>query len=368
MWSMYESLQRIISYQKLDQITSGLKFWRTRKQFKVRLLFIYKEYHYDHELYAMMRFLKRHYTNVEFLGFSPEERPRENPGLSSGRLFRALNDFKPEVVFTYEKILAPVEIDRIVQTGIRLVTFTCGVHTFAYGGMRSQQDAVEQLRRHALYLIPHAPHLPALAREGVNAKELPFWYEPEWFYPIEVDKVYDILFIGDIVTPLNSNRLDLLRYLSQSCKVTLASDVDPGLKNVTCIGSTSNPHTLNKWINQSKLVLGSDRIGDHESLNNLPGQYIFYTDEFFMRQRVYPVMGAGACYLVERHAEVENKFKDGREIILWDGYDDLVEKVKYLLRDEHECRRIGMNAFSKCVLEHSVGARVNQFVKFAINP
>lgn len=358
-----EYLQKIISYQRLDQMASNLRFWYPRKKLKTKLLFVYKEYHYDHELYAMIRFLKKNYTNIGYLGFSPNERPRENPGLSSEKLFKKLDEVKPDIVFTYEKILSPVEVDRIVRAGIKLVTNTCGVHTFAYGGTRSQVEAMEQLRKHALYLTSHAPHIPTLVREGVNAKEFPFWFEPDWFYPLDIPKRYDILFLGDIVTPLNSNRMELIRFLSQEYKITLVSDYDPRLPNVTCIGSTSNPHKLNLWINQSKLVLGSDRLGNIEGLNSMIEQYIFYNDEYFMRQRVYPIMGAGACYLVEKHPEIEKRFKDGEEIVLWNDYDDLDFKVKQLLKQQDGIKYIGKNAHLKCAADHSTGMRVDKFIK-----
>lgn len=367
MLSVSDYLQNIISYQKLDQMVSSLGFWRTRRQLGIKLLFVYKEYHYDHELYAMIRFLKKNYTDIDYVSFSPIERPRENPELSSKKLLKKLDEFKPDVVFTYEKILSPIEVDYIVGAGIKLVTNTCGVNTFAYGGTRSQSEAIEQLRKHTLYLISHAPHIPTLTKEGVNVREFPFWFEPEWFRPLDVPKLYDILFLGDLVTPLNSNRMELIRFLSQENKITLVSDHDPNLPNVTCIGSTSNPHSLNYWINQSKLVLGSDKLGSIEGLNNLPEQYIFYEDEYFIRQRAYPIMGAGACYLVEKHPEIEKRFKDGEEIVLWDDYDDLATKVELLLQDANEYKRIGANAHVRCLSEHSVGVRTGQLIELIEN-
>lgn len=359
----YDYLQKFISYQKLDQIISSLEFWRTRTKLKIRLLFVYKEYSYDHELYALLRFLKRNYKNVDYIGFSAMERPRENPGLSSKKLIKKLNEFKPDIVFTYEKILSPLEVDLIVRLGMRLVTNTCGVHTFAYGGVNSQGDAIDLFRKHALYLTSHAPHIPLLAREGIQAEEFPFWFEPEWFHPMDVPKICDVLFLGDIISPLNSNRLELIKFLSQENKITLISDYDPGLPNVTCIGSTPSPLKLNTWINQSKLVLGSDRLGSIDGLNNLPGQYIFYKDEYFIRQRAYPIMGSAACYLVEKHQEIEKKFVNGEEIILWNDYDDLAKKVKLLLQDPDEVKRVGANAYAKCIGEHSVRVRTGQLIE-----
>lgn len=88
MLSISEHLQKVICYQKLDQMISNLEFWRSRIKLKAKLLFVYKEYSLHHELYAMIRFLKKNYTNVDYVGFSPVECPRENPGLSSKKLFK----------------------------------------------------------------------------------------------------------------------------------------------------------------------------------------------------------------------------------------------------------------------------------------
>jgi spore maturation protein CgeB len=78
-------------------------------------------------------------------------------------------------------------------------------------------------------------------------------------------------------------------------------------------------------------------------------------------------MGAGACYLVEKHPEIEKRFKDGEEIILWDNYDELAVKVKFLLQDANEYKQIGVNAYARCFLEHSVSVRTGQFIELMEN-
>ena len=362
MLPVQEYFQNNISYQRLDIFLSSMELWRNRRKLKTRLLFCYKEYLYDYELYSMIRFLKRNYINIDFIGFSPDERPRATPGFSSEKFFRKLNMCKPDMVFTYEKILSCQEIDKVLDLGIKLMSTTCGVHSFGYGGAKSQPDAVAQLRKHDLYLVPHAPHVAGLRKESINAVEFPFWFDPDWFRPIPTKKIYDILFVGDILTPLNANRLELLKFISQYHQVALISDHDPQLHNVFYVGHTANPRKLNLCMNQAKLVLGSDRLADKKQLNHLPGQYIIYDDDFFIRQRAYPVMGSGACYLVERHPEIERKFEDGEEIVLWDDYEDLFGKVKSMLNDASVRERIGGKARAKCLAEHSVYVRVGQFI------
>ena len=42
MLSVSDYLQKIISYQKLDLMASGLEFWRTRRKLRTKLLFVFK--------------------------------------------------------------------------------------------------------------------------------------------------------------------------------------------------------------------------------------------------------------------------------------------------------------------------------------
>jgi spore maturation protein CgeB len=117
-----------------------------------------------------------------------------------------------------------------------------------------------------------------------------------------------------------------------------------------------NPYRLNRVLNQAKIALGSDRIGDVQSVNNHPEQYIFYEDEFYLRQRAYVMIGAGCCYMVERHPEIARQFEDRKELILWDDYDELTDQLAYYLTHDEERRAVGQaghrRALSQCTAAH----------------
>jgi hypothetical protein len=351
------------SYQQKQIFLAKAQIWHPRTKLKKKLLFCYKDYLYDHSLYALLLKLKLDFTNIDSLRFLPEERPRANPGLSSKKLFQKIERYKPDILFAYEKILSPAEIDHVLSLGIQLVTFTCGYSSYSYGGM-SPTEAIENLVKHSLYLVPHAPHVSTLCNAGVNAREFPFWFEPSWFYPLGREKLFDILFVGDFTTPLNKNRLELLEQLAKSYKIAVASEKKPALANIHHLGSTTHPHTLNEWINSSYIVIGSDRLAEKDLLNKPNGQNPFpYDDEFFIRQRTYLTLGAGACYCVERHREIEKKFADGKEIVLWDSYGDLIDKVGYLLKNRAERDAIAANAAIRSLNEHATPVRVEQLVQ-----
>jgi hypothetical protein len=351
------------SKQHREIFLSKLQVWRPRRKFKKKILFCYKEYPYDHSLYALLLYFKINYVNMDFVEFLPEERPRENPGLSSKKLFQKIDTFKPDVIFAYEKILSFAEIDHIRDMGIELLTSTCGYSSYSYGGM-SRMDALESLAKHSLYLVPHAPHIPNLRSAGVNAVEFPFWFEPGWFHPLKKAKSFDILFAGDFTTPLNRNRLALLELLSKDHKVVVVSDKNPSLPNIHYLGSTTDPYKLNEWINLSRIVIGSDRLAEKKSLNDPARRDLFaYDDEFFIRQRTYLTMGAGVCYFVERHDEIEKKFINGAEIVLWDHDQDLIDKIRYFLENHTERNAIAAKGAEKALTEHSTAVRVAQLVQ-----
>ena len=311
----------------------------------------------------MLRFLGNNYTNFDSLGFKPEIRPRDNPALSSKILFKKIAQFKPDLLFTYEKILAPQEIEQIVKLGIKLVTNTCGVHSLYYGAPPiTQPEAISLLRQHAMYLVSQAAHIARLRDERVNALEFPFWYDSDWFHPLPIEKKYDIFFVGDFSAPLNTNRLELLTVLAQNFRVTLASGQNPQISNLQYLGVSEDPRQLNLWFNQSRLVIGSDRLSNIQVMNNLPGQYLFYEDDFFIRGRTYLALGSGACYLVEKNQAIEKKFNDGEEIVLWDNYPDLLEKAQQLLANHVLREQIAQNAYQKTLAEHSTPIRARQLV------
>jgi len=339
-----------------------LRFWRVRR-LPFKLLFVYKEYLFDHALNSLVQHLRRNYRNIHFLAFTPEQRPRSNPGLSTEVFLRALNEVVPDVVFDYGLILTPAEVDAILARGAQVVASVPGIHSFFFSAPpMTQREALDVLRRHALYLVPHAPHVARLRREGVNAVEFPFWYDPQWFRPIRTEARFEILFVGDLHTPLNANRRELLERLSHHYDITIASARDPEIKLAHYLGHTSDPRQLNLWLNQACLVLGSDRLADTSALNSLPGQFIFYDDQFFIRQRTYLTLGAGACYLVERHPEIQRKFTDGEEVVLWGEFRELVEKARRLLGNSALRRRIGQKAHARALAEHSTPVRAQQLV------
>jgi hypothetical protein len=351
----YKALHFEASAQRGEIHLASLAFWRKRPPLAGRLLVVYKHKDLsDHLLYAMLAYLRRTYADVPFLGFSRHEKPRDNPALGAEKLMRGVNRAQPETLFAYDSPLSIEEMNFLQAGGIPVASNTVGLDSFFCGGAATQAEAFEILRAYRWYFVNHAPHVPRLRAEGVNAIALPMAYEPRWFHPLPGEAPrYDVLFVGDIDTPLNSNRRALLERISRHFRVTMLSYRSHRIDGVEHIGVAINPYQLNRILNRARLVLGSDRLGDLSALNRLPEQTIFYEDEFYIRQRVYLVLGAGTCYLVERHPEIARQFEDGREIVLWDDEDELCDRIAYYLAHDDERRAVGLAGHRRVRAEYT---------------
>ena len=357
-WLMY-----IGSIQNLEISFGVNRRGQKKRKLPKRLLYLYKKKSlHDHELYSMVAFLKSNFEGVEYVCFSHDERPRHNPGLSTKKLRMSIDQYKPDMIFAYDNMLNLEEAAMIKKKGIALASNTCGVHSYLCGGM-TQKESLETMRNYTWYLVPHRPHIERLRNEGVNAIEFPLWYDSNWFRPLGLkNKKWDIFFIGDVKHYLNKNRTKLLEMLGKKFSVIVASTHDPQIKGIQYIGATANPYQLNRWLNAARIVIGSDKLADPAPLNAADDQYIFYDDTYFIRQRTYLMLGAGSCYVVERHAEIERQFVDEKEIVLWGSEEELVQKIGYYLVHDNDQKRVGLSAHKRALAEHSTNVRVKQLL------
>jgi hypothetical protein len=362
-------LGRVRHFHGRAELLAALPRVPPREMLGQRVLFVYKDTDpTDHQAFSLVRHLRR-LGDVAFVSFTAAERPRHDPSRASGRLFRALERSRAEVVLAYNNILSIEEVDAIKQRGIRLGAVTNGVASFTWGAPPhvTQGDVIAALRRHDWYLVPHAPHVPRLQAEGINALELPHWFEPRWFRPLALSPRYDVLFVGDVASPLNRARAEMIDSLAADFDVAAMSfGAVPGTR-VRRVAPTTNPNALNRVINQARLVVGSDRLSGVDALNTYPGQYLFYADEFFIRQRTYLMLGAGACYLVERHPDLEHKFEPDRDLVAWTDTDDLRARVRELLGNEQARQRIGRRGAARAAAEHTTARRVETLRRLIVS-
>lgn len=75
--------------------------------------------------------------------------------------------------------------------------------------------------------------------------------------------------------------------------------------------------------------------------------------------RIWDVLGCGSFLLTNYQAEIPYYFKEGEDLVCFDGLEDLCEKVGYYLEHEEERKRIAWNGYHKVREKHSYIERIH---------
>ena len=75
--------------------------------------------------------------------------------------------------------------------------------------------------------------------------------------------------------------------------------------------------------------------------------------------RIWDVLGCGGFLLTNYQAEIPYYFKEGEDLVCFDGLEDLCEKVRYYLEHEEERKRIAWNGYHKVREKHSYIERIH---------
>ncbi len=74
--------------------------------------------------------------------------------------------------------------------------------------------------------------------------------------------------------------------------------------------------------------------------------------------RIWDVLGAGGFLLTNYQAEIPLYFKEGEDLVCFDGVEDLVQKAGYYLAHEDERAQIAKNGYEKVKKYHSYVQRI----------
>jgi spore maturation protein CgeB len=96
---------------------------------------------------------------------------------------------------------------------------------------------------------------------------------------------------------------------------------------------------------RAKIVLGSSEIGYCKNLHHI-------------KMRDFEAPMSGSCYVTRSHSDLPLIYNVGKEIIVYDSTDDLVEKVKELLSNPEYIASVAELGFRKAANEHTWKNRI----------
>jgi spore maturation protein CgeB len=73
--------------------------------------------------------------------------------------------------------------------------------------------------------------------------------------------------------------------------------------------------------------------------------------------RIFEATGAGSCLLTDSKKNMKDLFNCNKEVVVYEGYDDCIEKIKWLLDNENERAEIAKEGQKRTLEAHSVEER-----------
>lgn len=166
-------------------------------------------------------------------------------------------------------------------------------------------------------------------KQKANAIYLPEGANPNKYVNKNVVKDIDISFVG----ARYGNRFAVIQALQdKGYKVQVWGKKWPK-------GKISFEEMINVY-NRSKIVIGFARTSSKPKITSIKG-------------RDFEVPICGTFYLCEYNSELCDWFVQGKEIIFWEDIQDLLKKVDYYLKHNNEREKVTLNAYNKCIAEHT---------------
>ena len=177
-------------------------------------------------------------------------------------------------------------------------------------------------------------------KEAIPAIFFPMASSLEFYYPMEIEKKYDVGFIGN-------------KYGFREELVTKL--INSGIK-VEARGTGWKAGRIklednNKFFNECKIVLGMGTVGHCKD---------FYTQKL----RDFDAPLSGGVYVTHNNEDLKLLFKEDEEILLCDTIDDYIVKIKKLLKDEIKLKVIANDAYNKAKKNHTYKKRFLDLFNF----
>ena len=292
---------------------------------------------------------------------------------------------EPEVLF------GVVRGDQISKRVIRRISFETNTTTINWFC-----DDHWQFDRHAMNWTPCFNYVVTTSQRALRRyqeQNLSNVIKSQWganhavYRPIDGEPIYDVTFVGqpygiretaiDTLKRAGINvhawgngwpegklsQEEMLRVFSRS-RINL-NFADASSSNRTRLEVLTNSHAItslrNKpflwrlWSGGQKLAAWDKQRGGSET-NVLPRQ---------IKGRVFEVPACGGFLLTQPAENLHEYLRPSHECATFDSVDDLVERVRYYLKNELERREIAQQGYQRTLAEHTYAARFAQIFEQA---
>ena len=201
-------------------------------------------------------------------------------------------------------------------------------HTFWVDGKKTKGTA-ELIPALDLMLVTSPESVEWYHKEGIPALFFQEASSPDFFFPMNLEKRYEVGFVGakygireKIVTALKQNNIIVQTYGS-------------GWEN----GRLPLENT-NRFFNECKIVLGVGTVG--------------YCEDFYsLKLRDFDAPMSGVFYITHDNKDLNELYRVDKEIVTYRTVNECVEKVKYYLKNDSDREYIAKAGYNRAIKEHT---------------
>jgi len=85
--------------------------------------------------------------------------------------------------------------------------------------------------------------------------------------------------------------------------------------------------------------------------------------ELQMSDRIYKILGCNSFCLTQPIQGLEQLFQNKKHLVVFDGYEDLCNKIDYYLEHEEEREKIALEGQKEVLEKHTINIRVKQYLE-----
>jgi len=203
---------------------------------------------------------------------------------------------------------------------------------------------------------------------GLASEQLHYAFSKKILSHIEENKKnIDISFIGGLIPSTHSKRIRYLNFIASNIPIKIWGY---GLENryYTYYQRIIRKFYPNAFISPiEKYYLGElwgiDMYNTLQHSKIVFNAHIDMAEEYVGSMRMYEVTGVGSLLLTENGRNIKELFEPDKEIITYSSEGELLEKIKYYLDNEQECKKIAQAGQKRTLKEYTFEKRAVQLHK-----
>ncbi len=238
-----------------------------------------------------------------------------------------------DVIFTYlsGELVSPETVRELKSFGIPMVNLALNDKEHFVGRIRSghSMGARDICRYFDICWTSTEAAVRKYCVEGAIPIYLPEGANPEIHRPYDTEKTIDVSFVGQCY----GNRPEIIRRLESH-----------GI-HVEARGFG--------WPNGPLATEDMVRIYSRSRINLGFGGVIGFSKAYCLKGRDFEIPMSGGLYLTEYHPELERFYNPGSEIVTYKDFDDMVEKIRFLLSNPEKADEIRKRGYERARREHS---------------